>query len=839
MGTTTMLRRRGPVRTLAGAVLVLVLLLALLLAAVALVVQGRLDQDGLRLRVEREVLRQTGRQLTLGTLHLGLLPVPTLRADGVALANWPGHGAPAMLATASVTAHLALLPLLDHVVRLEGVTLIRPELVLQRDGDGTANWRMHPQAVPGGGPSSGGGGVRWRIEINSVRLRDGILAWRDGLRGWSGAVTLDRLDGSGLAGRAPAVTLAGHRGGAVFDADLATGPLDRLDASGPAGAAWPLRISARERAGGREVARLAVSGTLADPERGRGYALDVAADASRLDALDALFPHAALPAVEAVSVRMRVDDAAGTAGAAGRPVLHALSLRTGAIPADVLLRSRWTRDLSARSLSVQAAAPDAPLMLALDGTWRGRDLALHGTAGTLSGWQAGAAAVPVSLELSLADLRARLDGTAGRTASDLRLAVQAPALQPALGLGPALTGLALTARLQAGPAEHYALSELDLQSHELDLAGSATVQASARPVVTAALASTHADLDALRAGWLAGAEVLGPAPAASPPPLRAALPPSPPPAAAPTPTPAPEPLPAPAQDDATPFAALRLADLSIRIDAQALRFAGLRYRDLKAQATVQDGKLSLAPFSVTGPAGVIAGRLQADASSHEVGLALDPSMVPAETLATLAGVPPDLSGTVELVGELHATGATAPALTATLAGRAGASLVDGSIANRALTRLVGRPVGLPDGGRTAVRCLALPAHVQDGIATLSSLALQTSRLDVQGHGTVGLGDGRLDLHLLPRLSLGVGGASLPVHVAGTLDAPSPALDPAAPGGRFALTIGPGGPAPDLCGPALAAARFGAAGPQPGPLAPDRPRKAPKPIDILRGLGLFR
>ena len=97
-------RRRGPVRTLAGAVLVLGLVLVFGLVGAGLVVQQRLDQDGLRQRVEREVLRQTGRALTLDTLHVRLLPVPTLQADGIALANWPGHGRPEMLTAASATA---------------------------------------------------------------------------------------------------------------------------------------------------------------------------------------------------------------------------------------------------------------------------------------------------------------------------------------------------------------------------------------------------------------------------------------------------------------------------------------------------------------------------------------------------------------------------------------------------------------------------------------------------------------------------------------------------------------------------------------------------------------
>ncbi len=827
MGTTMPLpqRRRGPLRTLVGAVLVLALVAALLLVGTGLVVQRRLDQDGLRQRVERQVLRQTGRVLSLGALHLRLLPVPTLQADGVAFANWPGHGRPEMLSAASATAHVALLPLLHHVVRLEGVTLIRPDLLLQRDPDGSANWQMHRQVVSGGGSSSGGG-ARWQIEVGSVRLRDGRLSWRDALKGWTGDVVLDRLDGSGLAGSNPSVTLAGRHGAAGFDGDLATGALARLATADPAGAAWPVRLSARETAGGREVARLTVAGTATDPARGRGYVLDVAAQASQLTALDALFPHAGLPAVDRLSLRARVDD-----GGAGRPVLQSVSLRTGAFQAGTLLRSRWLRSLSARSLSLEAAAPGAPVALALDGSWRGQEMTLRGTAGTLSGWQAGGDAVPVSLALAVGDTRAQVGGAAGRSVSDLHLAVQAPALQRVLGVGPALTDLALSTRLQVGPAGRYTVSELRLESRELGMGGTATVQVAAHPVVTAVIQSAHADVDALRAGWIGGRKDA----AGTAPPGPALLGPAP-----PGPAPAvPQPPAPPAQGDAVPFAALRLADLAVRLDAQEVRLDGARYRNLSAHLSVQDGRLSLAPFSVAGPAGPIAGRLDADSSARSVALRLDPSMVPAETLASLAGMAPGLAGVVELVGDLHGVGDTVPALAGSLAGQAGASLVDGSVANALLSQVVGRPVGLPDGGRTAVRCLAVPAHVQDGVATLSSLALQTSRLDVQGHGTVGLRDGRLDLHLLPRLSLGAGGASLPVHVGGTLDLPAPALDPAAPGGRFALTIGPGGPAPDLCGPALQAARFGAPGPQPGPMALDRPRKAPKPIDILRGLGLFR
>ena len=135
-GSERPVRRRNPLRTLLAAVLVLFLLVVVLLVGAGLLVQSRLDQDGLRLRIERQVLRQTGRTLTLGTLHVRLLPVPTLQAEDVAFANWPDHGRAQMLTASGVTAHVALLPLLNHVVMLEGVTLAQPDLLLERDANG-------------------------------------------------------------------------------------------------------------------------------------------------------------------------------------------------------------------------------------------------------------------------------------------------------------------------------------------------------------------------------------------------------------------------------------------------------------------------------------------------------------------------------------------------------------------------------------------------------------------------------------------------------------------------------------------------------------------------------
>jgi AsmA protein len=133
------------------------------------------------------------------------------------------------------------------------------------------------------------------------------------------------------------------------------------------------------------------------------------------------------------------------------------------------------------------------------------------------------------------------------------------------------------------------------------------------------------------------------------------------------------------------------------------------------------------------------------------------------------------------------------------------------------------------------------ANIAGGQAAIDTLGLRTGRLSVDGHGRLGLADGALDLRLLPDARVGSAWISLPMHVTGSLRDPHPALDPAASGGRYALSIGPGGdPGSDCTGP-LRAAREGLAGPAVGAVPPAESggkRKTPKPVDILRGLGIL-
>ena len=265
---------------------------------------------------------------------------------------------------------------------------------------------------------------------------------------------------------------------------------------------------------------------------------------------------------------------------------------------------------------------------------------------------------------------------------------------------------------------------------------------------------------------------------------------------------------------------------------------GVADHAIQTRIYLQDGKLRIDPASLQGPGGAIQARLNVDSSANPPSVALwaaAPGLAAGNLLATF-GAPAGTSGTIDLNLDLHATGNTPQALAATLDGYAGLAVVDGEIENRWLAALLAetlRAANLPldPGGVSQVRCGALRADAARGEVRLTALSLDTSKLKLDGDGSLNLGNETIDLHLHPQLRLGTL-LSVPVRVSGAMRAPKVALDPGALApGRIGIIIG-GAPSPDTCGPALTAARAGHPGAAPPPPAPERKLK---PADLLRGL----
>jgi AsmA protein len=263
-------------------------------------------------------------------------------------------------------------------------------------------------------------------------------------------------------------------------------------------------------------------------------------------------------------------------------------------------------------------------------------------------------------------------------------------------------------------------------------------------------------------------------------------------------------------DRPLPFAALQAADADLHWSVASIASRGVTYQSASLRILVQDGRLRIDPATILAPGGPVQLMLQADASAAPptVALVLRAPNLDGAALAAAAGIPDGMTGALDIGIDLHATGATPHLLAATATGRAAAALTGGEIENAALARLFGpvlRGASIPfdAAGRSRVACLALRLDATNGQADVKALALDTSKLRLDGDGTLDLGTETLDLHLRPTIRLGPTSVAVPVHLAGPWRAPKAAADRGviAPG-RFGISIGAA--TPDPCGPALAA-----------------------------------
>jgi len=772
-------------------VLVLAMLAVLLAAGAATAAALLFDGEALKPRAIEAVRRATGRELTIaGPVRLGWSLTPTVTAEGISLANPPGMSRPAMATLDRLDVQVALWPLLRRRVEVRGLTLIGPDVLLERDAAGQPNWVFTRPAAPSAETTPAAPGApaaRLQVSVDGIQVRDGRLGWLSGVR-------RDTLTIPALQARTETpgtVRLAGTAAldGVPLDVQGTTGTLAAADG------AWPLDLTL---SGGG--AKLHAAGAL-------GTAVALTADVPDLAALSPLAGRPLPP--------FRDIKASAQLGPAG---LSALAMQAAGEFGPIHL-SR---------INLSAPALDQPLSLAAEGTVGGGPVTMSATAGSLAALLR-PGPVPVTAQARAAGATVTAEGTADAWAGTAEMQVSARmpdlrALSVVAGARlPGWRGVSLDGRVSTGAPGVIVLRGLRLAMPGSDLAGDLAVTTAPSPAVRGTLVSQRLDLDSLFAGF-------APAPPASPAPLVTSP-------AAPAPT-APAPAAAPAHllpETPLPFEALRRGDADLQLAVNEAVWHGVPFRAVSARLLLQDGRLRLDPVTAAVPGGAASAQLQADAGVQSAGVAVQADGLAAGPLLAALLHQEAAAGTLDLNIDLRGQGASPRALASTLDGHAGLALVDGEFDLGGIMAALGEalPKGLPvsAGGRSQVRCLALRADVASGQASLGTLLLDSARLHLAGSGTVNLVDETLDLHLRPQVRLGLGGVSVPVRVSGPIRSPRTQAEIAGGAGRTGLLIG-APPPPDECAQRLTEARGGRAGPMPA-AAPDAPR--PKPADLLRNL----
>ncbi len=163
--------------------------LVVILVVAVLVGPNFIDWNAQKGRITAEVERLTGRKLIIdGDLSLTILPAPAFSAARVRFANVEGGSAPSMIELESLDVRVALIPLVQGQVEVERIDLVRPEILVEVLPDGRGNWEISgpDRAAPGTGADEsgdGGGGFFDKVRLQSVRISDGTLIYRDATAG--------------------------------------------------------------------------------------------------------------------------------------------------------------------------------------------------------------------------------------------------------------------------------------------------------------------------------------------------------------------------------------------------------------------------------------------------------------------------------------------------------------------------------------------------------------------------------------------------------------------------------------------------------------------------------
>ncbi len=843
-------RRRFPLASVIRASLA-TLLVVLLVGALAMAAALLLfDPAAYRQDIEAAVLRATGRSLVLnGTMRLGFGLPPRLIIEDVTFANPAGATRPQMLTLDRVEARVAFWPLLTGHVDLTDLTLIHPDIILERDANGRGNWLMAPveraptaassSADSGGTPAAPRPAGPPPISVQAIHMRQGRIGWRLTPGAPLVEALLPRLDAV-ASGPGGTMLLSGEirSAGRALQLSGEIGSMDRLF-DRAAVLPWPIQLSLHDSA-----AHLSITGSVARPLRGKGVSLLVDAGATDFTGIEAFLP-GGLSVPQEASMTLRWGDG----GIDSQVGLAGLNLHLGGVSLPRLLPG-----IDIRHIDVAAPGLDRPVhadLAAISPTLG--PLRLVFNAGLLSGLLPimrpdNPLPIDVTLDAGRALFSAKglVAAPFARRGADLDVFVRLPdlaALGDLLGRSlPPLHEMAFQAHLSGdlNGVGDLGIHNATLTLRQAEFAGDVDLHPGVRPSLRAALTAQRVDLDSLLSDlsilWRKDAQdgrKESPAESLAGP--DAVLPPA-------TPSP---PAVAPARwlipDTPLDFAPLDRFDADVDFRFDSVLAGGVNASQVGGHLALHDGKLALERLAATMPGGPAEASLMLDARAAEAPISLSvhaPSLQLGQ-LSPALSAHALLTGSAALFADLRGAGHSPHAIAASLDGHFGVGATEIEVDNDLLLMLLRRArlpeIPLSATGSTRLRCVVADLALAKGMATVDALVLDLNRLAVLGGGTADLRDEQLALQLRPSLRLGganAGGIVVPVRLGGSFLDPKASIGVADKGGAALTGLG----LVDPCPAALAVVN-GAAGAGEAKAAPPPPakQKPPSPLDVLKEL----
>lgn len=733
------------------------------------------------------VEKATGRQLTIaGQIQLGLSLTPTIEVSDLSLANPPGFADPNGLTLGRLEAQVALLPLLSHKVDILKLVLVSPNIVLEQDASGHGNWDLTPSTadatqpvVPAVPTSASRGG--YKLAIESVEIQNGLVTYKTAQPGKTAkagmAVTLALTDLTGTADSLSSplnLNASASYNGTPFTLTGAVGPVERF--SGVGSGPWPVNLTLSING-----ASASVQGSLTDPKDAKGYDLTLSANIPALETLTSELPTgfmdgAQLPPIHGITTAARIIDQNSIL-----PAIENFSLKAG--DSDL---STLRAGLTLSALDVEMPSLTSPATIHATGSINGAALSLDGNFGPLQplinpAWlppSTGATqgSWPVSVQVQAGDAKLSVTGGIATPAklSGVALAINAtvPDLSKLSDLSgtplPAWKNIALQTTLidpgGLGLATAAGLDSLVLTMDNASLGGDASFYAGAHPRLQAAITAQQINLDALLAAI----------PAASAPGQPAA-----PNAAVPSAYIIP--------DTQLPLKYMAKASADVQISADSLIYNHATYTAIQGHAVLANGVLTINPLTAQLPGGSVSANATLDATQEPAAASASfnaPALALGPFLKAL-NLPDTAQGTVQAAMTMSGTGDTLHDIASTANGQLGLASINGMVDGTVLDGIFGaalRAVALPESlvgaqGPVAVRCFGLRVDANNGIGSVRTLTLDSSRLLVQGGGTMNFGAETLNVVIRPQLRVAGNQLGVPVKIGGTFAHPKTSVAP--------------------------------------------------------------
>lgn len=155
-----------------------------------------LDVNQYKGELIKAVEQATGRELQIGSdLQLALSLIPTVVVENVKFSNASWGSKPEMVSLNKFEIEIALLPLLSGSVQVNRLILLEPDILLEINKKGLANWEFTgKKTAETASPASESEAALPTIIINEIHIENAKILYKDGVTGQETKLTIENID---------------------------------------------------------------------------------------------------------------------------------------------------------------------------------------------------------------------------------------------------------------------------------------------------------------------------------------------------------------------------------------------------------------------------------------------------------------------------------------------------------------------------------------------------------------------------------------------------------------------------------------------------------------------